>query len=62
MAANAKPPRQHHYVPAFYLAGFTAGGTKDGKLFVIDRKRATTYETTPRNAAKSRDFYAVEQE
>ncbi len=31
-----KPARRHHYLPRFYLAGFTADGKKDDWLYVFD--------------------------
>jgi hypothetical protein len=34
--ANGNIPRKHHYVSQFLLAGFTADGSKDGKLYVSD--------------------------
>jgi hypothetical protein len=58
----ANRPRQHHHVPKFYLAGFTVEGTEDGKLHVLDQETAKTWTTTPRKAARSRDFYAVDAE
>lgn len=53
-------PRQHHYVPKFYLAGFTRSGTADGELYVLDQSRANGWTISPTNAAKQRDYYAVD--
>jgi len=34
-----KPKRKHHYIPAFYLRGFT--GLKDDTLWVYDKEGVT---------------------
>lgn len=52
-------PRQHHILPAFYLAGFTDTGTKDGTLHVYDHLRGRYYDTTPEKVARERDFYRI---
>jgi hypothetical protein len=56
----SKLPRKHHFVPAFYLAGFTAGGGRDDRLFVFDRERKKQWPSTPTGAGYSNDFYAVQ--
>lgn len=53
-------PRKHHYVPQFYLAGFTKNDNKDGTLFVFDKERRTKWNSTPRGTAHKRDFHAVD--
>jgi hypothetical protein len=54
-------PRKHHYVPKFYLAGFTKSGTADGDLHVLDqRQRRRWGPVTPANVAHQRDFYAID--
>ncbi len=55
----AKQPRQHHYVPQFYLAGFTATGTVDGPLHVLDRELEKSWPSTPKGTAHARDYHAV---
>lgn len=56
----AGQPRKHHYVPQFYLAGFTENDSKDGQLFVLDREQRKTWTRTPKGTAHKRDFHAVE--
>jgi uncharacterized protein DUF4238 len=53
-------PRNHHYVPKFYLAGFTRTGTVDDRLFVLDRQRRRQWPSSPRQAAHESDFYAID--
>ena len=53
-------PRKHHYVPQFYLAGFTQSGTKDGDLYVLDMKRRKQWKSSPANVAHERDYYAID--
>jgi len=52
-------PRQHHILPAFYLAGFTDTGTKDGTLHVFDYPRTRRYTSKPEKVARERDFYRI---
>ncbi len=35
----ANRPRKHHYVPQFYLAGFSDDRTAEGNLNVLDTVR-----------------------
>ena len=56
----AKQPRHHHYVPQFYLAGFTATGTINGTLYVLDREQQKSWPSTPRATAHARDYHAVD--
>ncbi|MHB1033717.1 MAG: DUF4238 domain-containing protein [Pirellulales bacterium] len=55
----AKQPRKHHYVPQFYLAGFTREDSNDGTLHVLDLAKKMQRRSTPKNTAHQRDFYAV---
>lgn len=55
-----RQPRQHHYVPQFYLAGFTTTGTIDGPLHVLDREQGKSWPSSPKGTAHARDFYAVD--
>jgi hypothetical protein len=55
-------PRKHHYVPQFYLAGFTRSGTKEGELFVLDLKRQRRWTSSPANVAHQRDYYKIDNE
>lgn len=52
-------PRQHHIVPAFYLAGFTDTGEMDGRIHVFDYFRAKQYRSSPRQVCRERDFYRI---
>lgn len=60
--AGQSIPRGHHYVPEFYLAGFTPTGSKDDFLWVHDGEQRKAWRTRPRNVAHERDYYRVEQE
>jgi hypothetical protein len=55
---KAKDPRKHHYVPVFYQSNFT----KDGLLWVYDRKRETYKQLHPRIICFEKDLYAVKPE
>ena len=57
--AQKSQPRAHHYAPQCWLAGFTASGNKDGRLWVTDLKRRKQWPTNPRNAGHRRDFYRI---
>lgn len=52
-------PRQHHIVPAFYLAGFTDTETIDGRLHVFDYLRDRHYSASPRYVRRERDFFRL---
>ena len=58
----ANIPRQHHYVPQVLLAGFTASGTKTGRLHILDLVRRKTYPSTPEETAKEKDYNLIEVE
>lgn len=53
-------PHKHHYVPCFYLKGFTKAGKDNGELFVLDQRRCNTWKSTPKNSAHQHDFHAIE--
>jgi hypothetical protein len=55
-----KVARAHHFVPEAMLAGFTPGGSKNEKLWVVDLRTKREWTTTPRNVAHRRDFYRVD--
>ena len=59
-SAMANRPRKHHFVPAFYLAGFTASDTEDDRLYVFDQEQVRQWPSTPKNAGYEHDFYAVD--
>jgi len=50
-------PHKHHYIPVFYLKGFTSSGTEDGSVWVIDMQQPKQWKSTPRGAGYERDFY-----
>lgn len=55
-------PRQHHYIPQFYLRGFSdrGFGDKRGRVCVVDLRAKKCFTTSPENIAQVRDFYAFE--
>jgi hypothetical protein len=53
-------PRHHHYVPTFYLAGFTGDETGDGAFYVIDLQKKTQRRSTPKRTAHRHDFHRVD--
>ena len=55
-----KPARHHHYIPQFYLAGFTNPEKKTPKLCVLDIIERNQFETSPRNVGAQRDFNRVD--
>jgi Protein of unknown function (DUF4238) len=57
--ARASEPRAHHFVPRFWLAGFTSTGQQDGELWATDLVRAKQWPTNPANAGHRRDFYRI---
>lgn len=54
-------PRKHHYVPQFYLSGFTAE-PGSSRLHVLDKEARRSYPSRINDAACERDFYIVEVE
>ncbi len=52
--------RAHHYVPQFWLAGFTDTGEKDGRLYVTDLRRTKQWNCKPSEAGHRRDYNRVE--
>jgi hypothetical protein len=51
-------PKRHHYLPQFYLENFS----KEGKLWVFDRKLDNIRIQTPVNTAVVGDYYSFENE
>src|SRR5438552_1750241 len=51
--------RQHHILPAFYLAGFSDTGTRDGIVHVFDQPRGLHYKGKPDSVGSERDFYGI---
>jgi hypothetical protein len=55
-------PRAHHYIPVFYLKGFTSLLPKDkGYLWVYEKDKPVR-KSKPLNEAHERDFYAFTNE
>jgi Protein of unknown function (DUF4238) len=55
--AKAAEPKRHHYVPRFYLSGFT--GAKE-RLFVVNRPTRHSFRTAPDNVAGENYFNRIE--
>jgi len=53
-------PKNHHYVPSFYLAQFTMSATDDGELFILDKRQRRKWVNTPAKTARSNNFYRLE--
>lgn len=51
--------RRHHYVPQFYLGGFTYNRRKP-KLFCFDFKNRKSFHSPPDGVAQQRDFNRVD--
>lgn len=54
-----KPSRNHHYIPQFYLRGFTVPNGKKNQLHVIDKIEGKHYLHNPRKVGVKRDFNSV---
>jgi hypothetical protein len=52
-------PRKPHYVPQFYLRGFS---DDKKQLLVTDRPTEKVFRTNPTNVAAQRDFNTIEGE
>lgn len=61
-SSGASVARSHHYVPEFYLSGFTATGSSTEFLFVHDLQTGRVWRQRPREVACERDFYRVDLE
>ena len=53
-------PRKHHFVPAFYLAGFTEDRSQEGRLSAIAKSDGRVFGGTPRTLGHQRDLYRVD--
>ena len=54
--------RKHHFVPVFYLKGFTATDKQDARLHVFDKKDNRTRPSRPTQVANENHLYAVSGE
>ncbi len=52
-------PRKHHYLPVWYLAGFTLSGRASGRLWVLDLCGQRVWRSLPEKVACQRDLYTV---
>lgn len=52
--------RRHHYVPKFYLAGFTPSATPEDYLWIFDKKTRKSWKSKPQNVAFERDFFRAD--
>lgn len=55
----ARRTQQPHFIPRFYLAGFTKDGRVDSDLHVVDQERIRRWQSTPEKSARWRDFYRL---
>jgi hypothetical protein len=54
--------RAHHYLPIFYLKGFTSSEPHDNGFLYVYEQNKPIRKSKPDNEAKQRDFYAFEDE
>ena len=54
-------PRRHHFLPRFYLAGFTLSHDRDGDLWALSVKDARQWKGKPGTLGHEKDFYRVEE-
>ena len=52
--------RNHHYIPQFYLKGFTSRGSKKDMLWVLDLERQKQWKSKPKRVGAMRDFNSVD--
>ncbi|HEY5362717.1 MAG TPA: DUF4238 domain-containing protein [Aestuariivirga sp.] len=50
----------HHYIPQFYLRGFSAGVGRQAQLFVFDAETKKSFTTLVRNIGSKRHFNRIE--
>lgn len=51
-------PRRQHFLPVFWLKGFSTNGKQKGNLCALD-STGKVYTTTPQNAGCQRDYYRI---
>src|SRR4051812_34256729 len=54
--------RRHHYVPQFYLRGFSPPRKKVRQVVVFDRNRRAPFQSPIANIAAERDFNQIDVE
>ena len=52
--------RKHHFVPVFYLAGFTPSGSRDDLLSVLDIQTGECRDSKPSGIGFEKDLYRVD--
>ena len=52
--------RRHHFLPEFFLSGFTPSGSRDDFLNVFDLENKRRWQVKPIKAGAERDFNTVE--
>lgn len=57
---KASRPQKHHWLPQFYLAGFTASGEKTGSLWTTDLQRRVQRSAAVKKVACERDLYRID--
>lgn len=50
-----KPKKRHHYLPVFYLNGFT---DNNGCLYVYDKESKSVFESSPEGVAYENDYFS----
>jgi hypothetical protein len=55
-------PRHHHYLPQFYLSGFTQSGRRKDLLWVFDKEKLEYRKTKPIKVAHERDYFRLKGE
>ncbi len=53
-------PKMHHFVPQFYLAGFTPSGKREDDLWVFDTSNGNSFKSKPEKIAKQKDYYKID--
>lgn len=51
--------KRHHFVPAFYLAGFTDGEDRKSPFWCAGKDGKKTFQTNPNNACVENDYYTL---
>ena len=54
-------PRRHHFLPRFYLAGFTLAGQRDDELWALSIDDGRRWKGRPDTLGHERDFYRVDE-
>ena len=48
--------KRHHFIPQFYLAGFTDSGKKDGSIWVTNIRNHRSWRTTPVDLRSAKQY------